>query len=96
MVIEQLEKLGIKARNKTGEQRVICPQCSPTRLKKRDRCLGVNIDGTSGKYHCWHCGWHGAVFADQPGRRGVGSRSPQAKPGDYGASARRLRYGVLP
>lgn len=94
MVIEQLERLGIRARNKMGEQRVMCPQCSPTRRKKRDRCLGVNIDGHSGKYHCWHCGWQGAVFADQRGGGKLGTNA-RHQPGDHGTAARRLRYGVL-
>lgn len=95
MVIEQLERLGIRARNKMGEQRVICPQCSPTRRKKRDRCLGVNIDGNSGKYNCWHCGWHGAVFADQSGSGRVGAKGPRHQPRDYGTAERRIRYGIL-
>jgi hypothetical protein len=39
MVIDDLEKLGIRVRNQNGEQRTTCPQCSHTRQKKRDRCL---------------------------------------------------------
>ena len=94
MIIDELEKLGIRARNKPGEQRVRCPRCSPTRRKKAERCLSVKIDEQAGVYNCWHCGWSGAAF-DQRGSRAMGSAKSRAKPGDLGAAGRRLRYGVL-
>lgn len=96
MVIDGLERLGIRAKNVLGEQRVRCPACSPTRRKKGDRCLSVKIDERSGVYNCWHCGWHGAVFADQLSGDRVVRPKPRHQPGDLGAAGRRIRYGVLP
>jgi hypothetical protein len=94
--MENMERLGIRAKNVVGEQRVICPTCSPIRRKKGLRCLSVKIDEHAGIYNCWHCGWSGAVFADQrPGNRVV-RNSPRDQPGDLGAAGRRVRYGILP
>ncbi len=44
---------------RSGEIDVVCPECSPTRKKSRDKCLSVNtVDGT---WCCHHCGWSGAL-----------------------------------
>ncbi len=43
----------------TGEVRIPCPQCSPSRRKRHDACLAVNVN--KGTWLCWHCGWHGGV-----------------------------------
>jgi putative DNA primase/helicase len=43
----------------TGEVRIPCPQCSPSRRKSRDTCLAVNAD--KGMWKCWHCGWTGGL-----------------------------------
>lgn len=42
-----------------GETRAICPQCSPGRTKKYDKCLAV--DQEKGVWFCHHCGWHGGI-----------------------------------
>lgn len=44
-----------------GEVDVICPKCSHTRKKKRDKCLSVNTD--KGTWLCQHphCAWSGAL-----------------------------------
>jgi twinkle protein len=48
-----------------GEIDVPCPQCSPTRKKSRDKCLGVNtLDGT---WYCHHCGWSGGLGTNSSG-----------------------------
>ena len=44
----------------------VCPQCSHTRRKKRDRCLSVLIDGKGARWCCHHCQWHGHEFFDEP------------------------------
>lgn len=37
-----------------------CPQCSPTRKKKKNaKCLSVNLD--KGCWFCNHCGWAGGL-----------------------------------
>jgi len=41
------------------EIRTICPKCSPTRKKSKEKCLAVNtIDGC---WLCHHCGWSGGL-----------------------------------
>jgi putative DNA primase/helicase len=45
----------------TGEMRLPCPQCSPSRRKSHDACLAVNVD--KGTWLCWHCGWHGGLHS---------------------------------
>ena len=36
-----------------------CPECSPGRTKKNDRCLSVNV--ITGTWCCHHCGWSGGL-----------------------------------
>lgn len=46
--------------NKTaGEITTTCPECSHTRKKKKDKCLGVNL--TKRIWHCSHCGFKGGL-----------------------------------
>lgn len=61
MYFEQLVKLGIKIRRRSGQEKTICPQCSDSRRNKKDPCLSVNV--TEGTYNCHHCGWKGNVRA---------------------------------
>ncbi len=42
-----------------GRQYATCPQCSATRGKKNDKCLGVTIDAEGVCWGCNHCGWSG-------------------------------------
>ena len=42
-----------------GESRTLCPQCSPGRMKKYDKCLSV--DQEQGVWFCHHCGWAGGL-----------------------------------
>jgi len=41
----------------SGEVVTLCPQCSHTRKKSKDKCLGVNLDKRV--WRCNHCGWSG-------------------------------------
>ena len=59
----------------TGEVRVTCPECSPTRHKTHDRCLAVNVD--KGTWHCHHCGWTGGLRVDDDAYGSI--PRPQAK-----------------
>lgn len=54
MYYEKLKDLGIELRNKRGQQKVVCPKCSPTRKNKREPCLSVNVD--TGDYNCHNTG----------------------------------------
>jgi twinkle protein len=50
---------GIQINSTGSEVRTICPQCSPTRKKSKEKCLAVNtIDGC---WFCHHCGWNGGL-----------------------------------
>jgi twinkle protein len=40
--------------NKTGENTMTCPECSPNRKKKTDKCFGYNVQKGAGR--CNHCG----------------------------------------
>lgn len=44
---------------RSGEIDTTCPECSPTRKKKNDKCLSVNTD--TGVWLCNHCGWKGGL-----------------------------------
>ena len=43
----------------SGEVRIPCPECSPSRKKKNDKCLSVNI--TEKVWNCHHCDWSGGL-----------------------------------
>jgi twinkle protein len=50
---EKIDLTGKKPDRK-GEVKTLCPNCSHTRKKKTDKCLGVNIE--TGVGQCWNCG----------------------------------------
>jgi twinkle protein len=41
----------------SGEIYTLCPKCSHTRKKAKDKCLSVNLDKRV--WHCNHCNWSG-------------------------------------
>ena len=45
--------------SKGGNQKIQCPQCSPKRKNKTDRCLSVNAN--DGLYKCHHCDFKGSI-----------------------------------
>lgn len=47
----------------TGQISTTCPRCSADRKKKKNKCLGVNLD--LGVWHCNHCNWSGSIFKKQ-------------------------------
>lgn len=47
-----------------GEITCICPKCSHTRKKSKDKCLGVNLDKKV--WRCNHCGWSGFLKNEMP------------------------------
>ena len=60
--IERANDVGIYLRNyDIGEQRVICPSCSPTRKKRNDNCLAITITDEAILWFCHHCEWQGGA-----------------------------------
>ena len=53
------EENGIYLKETSGQEKVVCPECSTGRRKAKDKCLSVNID--EGVWHCHHCGWKGSL-----------------------------------
>ena len=52
--------LGIDIRKIKGKSgKIICPKCSPSRKKKTDPCLSVDL--SKGVYNCHNCGWAGGL-----------------------------------
>jgi twinkle protein len=58
-----------------GEIDVLCPTCSPTRRKSRDRCLSVNVE--KGTWLCMHCGWSGGLGGAKDGPAPYGTAPPK-------------------
>jgi twinkle protein len=91
---EILGKAGIKLNNfRNGNQKALCPKCSHTRKKKRDRCLSVEIGDAGVRWNCFNCGWGGGEYYDQDAwqrDRGV-VRKPQNLPRNGGALSRLYR-----
>jgi len=67
MLSETFEQHGINIPyGRAGELDVPCPECGPTRKKKKDPCLSVNVD--EGTWFCHHCGWAGGLKRNDHGR----------------------------
>jgi len=47
-------------------RRVVCPLCSPSRKKKRDKTLSLKRDGEAVVWNCWHCGEAGRYSVVKP------------------------------
>jgi twinkle protein len=62
----------------SGEVRTTCPECSPDRAKKRERCLAVNVD--KGTWVCHHCGWTGGLATDNDGYGSIPRPAPRPAP----------------
>lgn len=70
-----------------GEIDVLCPRCSHTRKKRRQKCLSVNVE--KGVWQCMHshCGWKGGLGssaqAEQNGATAYGAplRQSERPPG---------------
>ena len=56
---EKFLDIGIDIGNRVGNYHILCPKCSHTRKKTKERCLSINVD--KGLYNCFHCGWSGNV-----------------------------------
>jgi len=58
-MFEKFLEYGIDTKGRSGDLKLTCPKCSPTRKNKSDRCLSVNTE--KGLYNCHHCNWSGNV-----------------------------------
>lgn len=58
-MFEKFLEYGIDTKGRSGDLKLTCPKCSPTRKNKSDRCLSVNTE--KGLYNCHHCQWSGNV-----------------------------------
>ena len=58
-MFEKFLEYGIDTKGRSGDLKLTCPKCSPTRKNKSDRCLSVNTQ--KGLYNCHHCNWSGNV-----------------------------------
>ncbi len=47
----------------SGEIRTLCPECSPSRKKSKEKCLAVNLDKET--WFCHHCGHTGGLNSKQ-------------------------------
>jgi hypothetical protein len=66
-VSDILHTLGITLKSPApGRYSTTCPQCSQTRRKRKDPCLGVTIDGGGVGWRCFHCGWTGGEYFNSP------------------------------
>jgi len=54
---------GININASGVEVRTICPQCSPTRKKSKEKCLAVNT--IEGCWFCHHCSWSGSLGGEK-------------------------------
>jgi len=61
---------------RAGEITTTCPECSHTRKKKKDKCLGVNLDKKV--WNCAHCGWKGGLPNDYQQMQKVEYKKPVA------------------
>ncbi len=60
---------------RSGEVDTLCPECSHTRKKSRDRCLSVNTE--KGTWCCMHCGWSGGLGNPTPNGYGAPLRTAE-------------------
>lgn len=79
-----------------GSQEVlaICPECSHTRRKKRDKCMKVTRTPEGGcVFYCHHCHESGVHFPEghKPVRR---ARPPKPNRTDQIMKARRKKFGT--
>ena len=58
-MFEKFLEYGIDTKGRSGDLKLTCPKCSPTRKNKSDRCLSVKTE--KGLYNCHHCQWAGNV-----------------------------------
>jgi 5S rRNA maturation endonuclease (ribonuclease M5) len=59
-----------------GEVTALCPECSHTRKKKKDKCLSVNLNKRV--WACHHCGWKGGLPNEYQQMQKIEYKKPQA------------------
>ena len=48
------------------DTRILCPECSGSRKKSKEKTLSIKIDGEDKIYHCFHCDAAGRVSEKRP------------------------------
>jgi len=48
------------------DTRILCPACSSSRKKSKEKTLSIKIDGVDKIYHCFHCEAAGKVSSTKP------------------------------
>lgn len=71
MTKKSFSDYGIEVSGSGPEVYTTCPQCSPTRKKKRAKCLSVNLEKEC--WICHHCGWAGGLATGADKWRGDAS-----------------------
>ena len=81
---DELAEQGFSAQDlHEGQNKTICPQCSPQRKNKSDPCLSINIDHDGAQWRCHHCDWEGNVWRNKmssPFKQKTKKKSPPAVP----------------
>jgi twinkle protein len=67
--------IDVPANKVSGEATVICPECSHTRKKKKDKCLSVNLEKRV--WFCNHCGWKGGLPNEYQQMQKIEYKRPQ-------------------
>ena len=94
---EILSQFRIVIRNpRRGNQKTLCPECSPGRRHKHDPCLSVLIDNDGVFFNCKNCGHKGGKSYDAKSKSGglvyrAGDRSGNRR--TYGDLHREARSG---
>jgi|SoiMethySBSTD1v2_1073268.scaffolds.fasta_scaffold240775_2 putative DNA primase/helicase len=75
----------------SGEVRLTCPRCSPSRRKSYVRCLAVNVD--KGTWRCWHCAWAGGLYGHSQAPAMPPLSRPPAQPDERKRATLRRVWG---
>ena len=60
-----IDDLELAVMNCFQDTRILCPACSSSRKKSKEKTLSIKIDGSDKIYHCFHCDVSGKV-AEKP------------------------------
>ena len=61
-----IDDLELAVMNCFQDTRILCPACSGSRKKSKEKTLSVKIDGPDKIYHCFHCEAAGKVSTKPP------------------------------
>lgn len=82
-IVEKITGLGFELDNySNGKHECICPFCSHTRkpIHQKQKCAAVWFEDDFATYNCVHCGEHGFVHSDKPGKKQAYTKPRVAPP----------------